>query len=96
MPDSLLEAYRGEPDSDGFPCPSRDLDADNIRAAELVRYLINDDLRPLADRAFGVMSAGLDSGEQEELLGRVTSTVTHHLVSELLHPDPKKSAKPRR
>lgn len=108
MSASLLLAYReqtfkdagetlpkagAELDRDGHPCPSRDLDPDNEPAAKLVHYLVNDDLKPLADRAFGALAADLDPEEQQELLGRVTSTLTDPLVSELLHPDPKRSTR---
>lgn len=63
--------------------------ADNIRASEVLVYMVDVDLKPLAAAMFETTTADLSNEERSLILARVAAAVHDPEVSAVLHPPPR-------
>lgn len=83
IPDERIDQYL---DLEGRPCAREDLDADNALPYELLHWLVNENLRPLAPAFWADGTVSLDADGRLTALRRVCGVLTDPKVLDILYP----------
>ena len=72
----------------GQTCPRVDLDQDNAEASELLNFLADERLRPLAAALLESLCGHLTSEERLEIMRRAEAALCHPDVVAIMYPKP--------
>ncbi len=90
LPESLLREFEAE---HGRPCPRVELAPQNVVAAELVGFLLDERLRPLAGELVRGRTRWMAAADRALLLLRLARALQERQVTAALYPELAKKAK---
>jgi hypothetical protein len=93
LPPKVLELIRKK--HPGQECPRVDLLAENRGAANVLTYLTDVDLKPLAAHMFEAVAGDLDEDGRFDLMARLAAALHDPEVAAILHPRPQPQPRER-
>lgn len=80
-----VEAYRARYSKD---CPRVELEADNAEAAQLLGFLTDERLRPLAPAMFDALCGDFSGEDRVTIMQRAQAALSDPGVMAIMHPEP--------